>query len=186
MQRKQCGQLSKGFRQRVGLADALLNDPKILVLDEPTVGLDPIQIRETRRLIKELAQSHTVLLSTHILPEVEMICDHIIIIHRGRIAAMGTPAELKERHSALNEVALETDGPAERVSQLLTSIDGVESVSRAAAEGRTVFRVRMRARADVRPEISKRLAEKGWTILELHRASVTLEDVFVGLTLREG
>ncbi len=185
--RKLCGHLSKGFRQRVGLADALVNDPKILILDEPTVGLDPNQIRETRRLIKALAEKHTVLLSTHILPEVEMICDHVIIIHGGRIAATGTPEELKAlRGSASGGITLEADGPADRVEQVVAAIDGVSSVRRRVEGGRSVFHVDTRGRIDVRAEISRRLAEKGWPVLELHRNTATLEDVFVGLTMREG
>ena len=184
--RKLCGQLSKGYRQRVGLADVLVHDPKILVLDEPTVGLDPNQIRETRRLIKELAQKHTVLLSTHILPEVEMICDHVMIIHRGKIAATGTPAELKSKLVATGGIVVEAQGPADGIESALAAIEGVRSVRRRVEEGRNVFAVETRNNADLRADISKRLAEKGWPVLELHRRAVTLEDVFVGLTMREG
>ena len=185
VRRRLCGQLSKGYRQRVGLADALVHDPKVLVLDEPTVGLDPNQIRETRRLIKELAQKHTVMLSTHILPEVEMICDHVVIINKGKIAATGTPAELKARLASAGDIVLEADGPADRVEQAVSAIPGVVSVRRRVEEGRSVFHVETRNNADVRAEISRRLAEKGWPVLELHRSAATLEDVFVSLTLRE-
>jgi ABC-2 type transport system ATP-binding protein len=184
--RKLCGQLSKGYRQRVGLADALVNDPKILILDEPTVGLDPNQIRETRRLIKELAQRHTVLLSTHILPEVEMICDHVIIIHRGKIVATGTPGDLKAKSLPTGGIVVEAQGPADRIEPALALIDGVASVRRRVEEGRSVFTIETRGNADLRAEISKRLADKGWPVLELHRRAASLEDVFVSLTMREG
>jgi ABC-2 type transport system ATP-binding protein len=186
VQRKQCGQLSKGFRQRVGLADTLIHDPKILILDEPTVGLDPNQIRETRRLIKELGRTHTVLVSTHILPEVEMICDHLIIIHKGRIVATGTPNELKRNFSESNVIVLEAEGPAERIEQMLMTVEGVRSVAHRLVEGRPVFRIETQGPGDVRAPISLKLGEQGWPILELHRHSATLEDVFVGLTMREG
>ncbi len=184
--RKLCGQLSKGYRQRVGIADALVHDPKILILDEPTVGLDPNQIRETRRLIKELAQKHTVLLSTHILPEVGMICDHVIIIHRGKVAAAGTPDDLMKKIAGANEVMLEAQGPPDRIEPALRAIEGVTSVKRRAEGGRTVFVLEARGNADVRPDVSRRLAEKGWPLLELHRHTASLEDVFVSLTMREG
>jgi len=185
VERKQCGQLSKGYRQRVGLADALIHDPKILILDEPTIGLDPNQIRETRRIIKELGSKHTVLLSTHILPEVEMICDHVIIIHEGKIAATGTPAELKQKYSRTSDILLEAEGPQDRIEQTLVAIDGVTSVKRRMEEGRSVFRIETRGQADLRSVISKRLAEKGWPVLELHRRTATLEDIFVSITMRE-
>ena len=185
VERRPIGQLSKGYRQRVGLADTLLADPKILILDEPTVGLDPNQIRETRRLIKDLGQTHTVLLSTHILPEVGMICDHVIIIHRGKVAAAGTPRELMEKVAGSNEVILEAQGPADRIEPALRAIEGVTSVKRRIEEGRTVFYIEGRGNADVRADVSRRLAERGWPILDLHRRTATLEDVFVSLTMRE-
>ncbi|HUW55420.1 MAG TPA: ATP-binding cassette domain-containing protein [Planctomycetota bacterium] len=185
VERKQCGALSKGYRQRVGLADALIHDPKILILDEPTVGLDPNQIRETRKLIKALGSDHTVLLSTHILPEVEGVCDHIIIIHRGKIAATGTPEDLKEKHAGQAAIVLEADGPQDRIEQTLSAIDGVTSVTRRAEDGRTVFRIETRGQADLRGAVSRKIAEKGWTILELHRQRATLEDIFVRITMRE-
>lgn len=185
VERKLCGQLSKGYRQRVGLADALIHDPKTLILDEPTVGLDPNQIRETRKLIKELGSDHTVLVSTHILPEVEMIADHIIIIHRGKIAATGTPEELKEKHTGESAVILKADGPQERIEQTLGAIDGVTGVARRLEDGRTVFRIETRAHKDLRGVISRKMAEKGWTVLELHRRVATLEDIFVNITMRE-
>ncbi len=186
VRRRLCGQLSKGYRQRVGLADALVHDPKVLILDEPTVGLDPNQIRETRRLIKELAEKHTVMLSTHILPEVGMICDHVMIINRGKVAAAGTPVELMTRYASSSGIVLEADGPADRIEQAVAAIPQVASVRRQVEAGRNVFLVETRGGADVRAEISRRLAEKGWPVLELHRATGTLEDVFVALTMREG
>ncbi len=122
-----------------------------------------------------------------ILPEAEMTCDHVIIIHGGRIAATGTPEELKAlRGAASGGITLEADGPADRVEQVVAAIDGVSSVRRRVEGGRSVFHVDTRGRIDVRAEISRRLAEKGWPVLELHRNTATLEDVFVGLTMREG
>ena len=180
-----CSQLSKGFRQRVGLADCLVHDPKILILDEPTVGLDPNQIRETRRLIKELGHKHTVLLSTHILPEVEMICDHVIIIYKGKIAASGTPDELRRAHAGKAGVRVEVAGPQDRVEQALRTLDGVGSVSRKTEDGRTVFEIEARGEADLRPAVAKRIAENGWTLVELHRSVPTLEDIFAAITMRE-
>ena len=185
VQRRLCGQLSKGYRQRVGLADTLIHDPKTLILDEPTAGLDPNQIRETRKLIKELGSDYTVLVSTHILPEVEMIADQIIIIHHGKIAATGTPEELKEKHAGESAIILEAEGPQERIEQTLKAIDGVTSVTRRMEDGRTVFRIETRARKDLRGTISRKMAEKSWTLLELHRREATLEDIFVNITMRE-
>jgi ABC-2 type transport system ATP-binding protein len=184
--RRLCGQLSKGYRQRVGLADTLVHDPKILIMDEPTVGLDPNQIRETRKLIKDLGRDHTVLLSTHILPEVEMVCDHVIIIHRGKIAATGTTAELKEKHMPGSDIVLEAEGPQERIEQFLGQMEGVREVHRRMEDNRSVFRIETGGQRDLRAEIAGKLAARGWPVIELHRQRATLEDIFVRLTMREG
>src|SRR3989442_9172198 len=125
---KTIGHLSKGYRQRVGLADALLHDPPVLILDEPTVGLDPTQIRETRKLIKELGGKHTVILSTHILPEVEAVCDRAIVIAGGRIVAQGTPDELRTSRRMTARVLVECRGPAKDVENALNRVSGVGEV----------------------------------------------------------
>jgi len=170
-------QLSKGFRQRVGLADALLHNPRVLIMDEPTIGLDPAQIRETRSLIRELAQQHTVLLSSHILPEVEVTCGRIIIIHRGKIVASGTPAELRQRISAGSQLIAELKGPEAEVTAGIRKLDGVKDVHSEPADGWT--RVTVSARHDLREAIYKLSAEKGWPLRELRRDVATLEDFFV-------
>src|SRR5438874_5256136 len=128
VRRKTIGHLSKGFRQRVGLADALLHNPPVLILDEPTVGLDPAQIRESRKLIKELGGDHTVMLSTHILPEVEAVCDRAIIIAGGRIVAQGSPEELRASRRSAARVLVECKGPAEQVKSVLSHVSGVRRV----------------------------------------------------------
>src|SRR3989442_1198023 len=128
VRRKTIGHLSKGFRQRVGLADSLMHNPPVLILDEPTVGLDPTQIRETRKLIRDLGGQHTVMLSTHILPEVEAVCDRAIVIAAGRIVAQGTPEELRTSRRMAARVLVECRGPAEAVKNALARVSGVGTV----------------------------------------------------------
>jgi ABC-2 type transport system ATP-binding protein len=182
VQRQLVGTLSKGYRQRVGLADAMLHDPEILILDEPTVGLDPIQIRETRALIKELGEQHTILLSTHILPEVEMVCGRVIIIAGGRIVLEDDLANL--RLQAV--VALEVRGPAERVVEVLQGIDGVEAVTaRESHDGLAAFDIRVLAESDPREAISVQMAANHWPIRELTLRGRTLEDQFVDATMKQ-
>ena len=171
------GQLSKGYRQRVGLADALLHNPRVLILDEPTIGLDPTQIRATRTLIRELAQDHTVLLSSHILPEVEATCERIIIINQGRIVASGTPGELRQRITGDSELIAEFKGSTEEIAAGLQKLDGVSRVETTMRDGWT--RVTVTTQKDVREEIYKLSIEKGWPMRELRRDVATLEDFFV-------
>ncbi len=172
------GQLSKGFRQRVGLADALLHNPKVLILDEPTVGLDPTQIRETRSLIRELAQDHTVMLSSHILPEVEATCERIVIISKGVLVASGTPAELRERVAGGGETIVELRGGSNgELEQGLRSIDGVDQLELRDQGGWT--RAVLKASKDPREAVYKLASGKGWTIRELRSSGATLEDFFV-------
>ena len=171
------GQLSKGFRQRVGLADALLHNPRVLILDEPTIGLDPAQIRETRSLIKELARDHTVMLSSHILPEVEATCQRIIIIHQGRIVASGSPEELRERISEESKLIAEVKGPAEAVAAEVRKLAGVSDVQTAAHDGWT--RLSIAARTDVREAVAQLATARSWPLRELRREIATLEDFFV-------
>ncbi|MEP0845561.1 MAG: ATP-binding cassette domain-containing protein [Phycisphaerae bacterium] len=169
--------LSKGYRQRVGLADALLHNPKVLILDEPTVGLDPSQIRETRTLIRELAQEHTVILSSHILPEVEATCQRLVIINKGTIVASGTTRELRERVTGESKLITEIRAGEAEVSAGLKTLPGVTSVHAAASDGWT--RATVSTARDLREDIYKLSTQKGWTIRELRRDIASLEDFFV-------
>ncbi len=181
--RKLIGQLSKGYRQRVGLAEALIRDPQILILDEPTIGLDPNQIRSTRALIKELGGAHTILLSTHILPEVEMVCGRVIIINHGRIVAMDTPEGLMGSFEEGAAISLEVRGPGENIKRVLEAIPQVQKVEWTSHNGVQSFRISVAD--DVREEISQRCAKNGWVIRELKRELMALEDIFYELTMRE-
>jgi len=171
------GQLSKGYRQRVGLADALLHNPRVLILDEPTIGLDPTQIRATRSLIRELAQDHTVVLSSHILPEVEATCERIIIINKGRIVASGTPGELRERISEGSKLIAEFKGPADAVAAGIRKLDGVSQVETMMHDGWTNAAVS--TQKDLREALYELSTENGWPLRELRRDVATLEDFFV-------
>jgi ABC-2 type transport system ATP-binding protein len=177
VRRQLIGTLSKGFRQRVGLADALLADPAVLILDEPTVGLDPAQIRETRKLIRELGQAHTMLLSTHILPEVEMTCDRVIIIHRGRVVASSSLAELASRVGQKTVVSADLEGNID--VSLVRKLPGVAGVE----EETTARGKRLRIAADDAAEVSAQLCalavECKWKLVALKPQQETLEDLFV-------
>ena len=180
------GKLSKGYRQRVGLAQALLGDPEVLILDEPTIGLDPRQIAEIRLLIKSLGGQHTVILSTHILPEVSMVCDSIVIINRGRIVAQGTQAELVQQVFPAARVEVEIGGPPETVAGALRSLPGVTSVEAApAADGAARFVVESPRGRDVRGELTRLVAGRGWELLELHKVGLSLEEVFIRVVAGE-
>lgn len=178
--------LSKGFRQRVGLAQALISDPKILVLDEPTVGLDPKQIIEIRELVRALGKDRTVLLSTHIMQEVQAICDRVTIINRGEVVASGTPEELKQqsKEQPLASVYVKIAGTIKSVEAALSKIDGVESVEKTDQEKKNIYgyTVRVKPGADVRAEIFALAADKGWKLYELTPTKVSLEDVFLEVT----
>ena len=180
--RKTIGALSKGFRQRVGLADALVANPPILILDEPTVGLDPNQIREVRQLIRELGKEHTILLSTHILPEVEMVCGRVVIIDRGRVLAQGTPAELRAKTAGRARVIVEIRGAADGVKDALENIDGVTGVEPSGAR----WMLDVAEGRDVREDVFKAVVAHGWTLVELRAEAMTLEDIFARLTTQEG
>jgi ABC-2 type transport system ATP-binding protein len=176
------GQLSRGFRQRVGLADALVHDPDILILDEPTAGLDPIQIREVRSLIRELGDRHTVLISTHIMSEVEAVCGRVIIIAQGRIAEDQPLDQLRTGST----IVVEARGPAEAIRHALQVMQGVEHVSIARVEGEhAVFQVVPRDGHDIREALGQRLVQHGWPLRQLDLRRVTLEDRFIQAVSRE-
>jgi ABC-2 type transport system ATP-binding protein len=175
VRRRLLGTLSKGYRQRVGLADAMIHDPPILIMDEPTVGLDPIQIRETLALIAELGDSHTILLSTHILSEVEAICERVIIINAGRIGMVKSLVDVDSKSVLICEVR----GPYDQVLAALKGLDGVAQVTvDSRGEGAAVFVVHARDNRDLREQIAKLVIEKGWSLLQLGYRRRTLEDAF--------
>ena len=183
VRRQIIGTLSKGYRQRVGLAGAILHDPKVLVLDEPTVGLDPKQIIAIRELIRELGERHTLLLSTHILPEVELLCQRVLIIDRGRIVAEGSPESLRERWTGAPGVEIEFAEAAAGQHEALAGLAGVATVD-GSEEGRR-FTLSCLAGADPRAEIFRLAVARGWTLVELAPTRASLEDVFVRLTTRD-
>src|SRR5687767_1417779 len=192
VRRRVIGHLSKGYRQRVGLADSLLHNPAVLILDEPTVGLDPTQIRETRKLIKDLGGDHTVLLSTHILPEVEAVCDRAIVIAGGRVVAQGTPDELRTSRRMTARVLVECKGPAKDVENALARVSGVSRVemleceTTASANGKYVTAaIRPRESYDVREEVARTVVQHGWPLREIRLEHATLEEFFVQVTANQ-
>jgi ABC-2 type transport system ATP-binding protein len=186
MQRRLISKLSKGYRQRVGLAQALLGDPEVLILDEPTIGLDPQQIAEIRALIRSLAGQHTVILSTHILPEVSMVCDGVVIINRGRVVAQGTQAQLVQQVFPTARIEIEIGGPRETVVAALRGIAGVLRVDDlTGADGSGRFLVESPRDRDVRGEVVQLVAARGWKLLELHQVGMSLEEVFIRVVAGE-
>lgn len=174
------GTLSKGFRQRVGLAAAILHEPEVLVLDEPTVGLDPKQIIAIRELIRELGRQRTLLLSTHILPEVELLCDRVVIIDRGRVIAEGSPESLRESWQGEAMVTVELkEATGVAAQEVLAAVPGVAGVE---LLGEHRFELRCRSGSDPREEIFRAAVDNGWTLLELAERKASLEDIFVRLT----
>jgi gliding motility-associated transport system ATP-binding protein len=176
------GHLSKGMRQRVGLADALLHDPKVLFLDEPTVGLDPNQIRETRRLISDLGEKHVVFLSSHILHEVEQMCTHTLIIAGGRILASGSPSELRDRISGESQLIAEVKGDSREVKSAVESISGVVGVECESVDGWNRLRVDANGANDIREEVFSLVKQKGWLLREMRREVASLEEFFIKVT----
>ncbi len=180
---RKLGNLSKGYRQRVGLAQALLGEPPVLILDEPTVGLDPRQIIEIRDLIRELGKKHTVILSSHILTEVQAVCPRILIIGGGILLADGAPDALPGSLAGENRLIARIEGPAEMVAALLRGLDGVESVEAADGDGGSAnWTITHKQGADVRRALFFALAKRGWPLLSLHGGKRTLEEIFLTLT----
>src|SRR5688572_6008589 len=183
---RQCGKLSKGFRQRVGLAQALLNNPEVLILDEPTAGLDPKQIIETRELIKDLAGDHTVVLSTHILPEVSQTCQRVVIINRGKVVAVDTPDNLTSRLRGSESQFLQVDARGADAAAEIGTVDGVTGVTVTEQKnGLTALEVASMAGRDIRQELAAAVVNRGWGLLELRPMRMSLEDVFLTLTTIE-
>ena len=176
------GNLSKGMRQRLGLAQAILHSPEVLILDEPTIGLDPAQIIEVRNLIREIGKDHTVMLSTHILTEVQQVCNRVIIINKGRIVAEDTPAGLQSRLSGADRVHIRVKGEADDLLPLITALPGVLNAELVKEDS---VEVSMNAGQDIRPEIARLIVMKGFDLLEMQAANLSLEDIFMQLTQDE-
>ncbi|MBM2826129.1 MAG: transporter [Dehalococcoidia bacterium] len=179
--------LSKGYRQRVGVAQAVLHEPGVLILDEPTIGIDPIQVVETRQLIKGLGKDHTIILSTHILPEVSAVCQRVIIINDGRLVAMDRPENLAARLGGTDTARVTVRGPAREVKPALDGIAGVEKVEwePAGAEGTFRYTVECRPGRDLREEIARVVTRRNWGLLELQAVGLSLEEIFLQLTTHE-
>jgi ABC-2 type transport system ATP-binding protein len=180
------GQLSKGYKQRVGLAQTLIHNPDILILDEPTTGLDPSQIIEIRELIKEIGRERTVILSTHILPEVEATCSRVLIINEGRIVASGTPEELQAVAGGEDAVYVSIKAGDAPVIDRLAELESVSSVTRAGESGEYVrYVVKSKGREDIGEAVFKAVVDNNWKLNELRRERLSLEDIFLRLTTRE-
>jgi ABC-2 type transport system ATP-binding protein len=182
------GRLSKGYRQRVGLAQAIIHNPDVLILDEPTAGLDPKQINETRALIKSLAGDHTIILSTHILPEVEQTCEQVIIINKGKLVATDSVQNLQNRSRGVESVLMEISGRngalnASSVQQRLEQVAGVSRVAfKETRHGSSVFEVESQKAGLIRGDLARAVVEAGWDLIELRHTGMSLEQVFLQLT----
>jgi ABC-2 type transport system ATP-binding protein len=186
MANRLCAKLSKGYKQRVGLAQALIHNPDVLILDEPTAGLDPKQIIETRQLIKELAGDHTIILSTHILPEVSQTCQRVVIINKGRVVAVDTPDNLTARLRGAETLYVQLDAMGADAVPALLRIDGVTRVVEAdRRDGGAAYEVESEQGRDVRRELARAVVTNGWGLLELRPMRVSLEDVFLSLITEE-
>jgi ABC-2 type transport system ATP-binding protein len=176
--------LSRGYRQRVGIAQALVHDPDVIILDEPTVGLDPKQIIEVRNLIKGLAGNHTIILSTHILPEVSMTCDRVVIINKGKIAAVDTPQNLTSQLKGGQKIRIEVQAPEKALRDALTQVSGTARVEteQLPAGGHLVAIVETAQGADIRSAIAAKIVQNGWPLFELRGVSLSLEEIFLELT----
>jgi ABC-2 type transport system ATP-binding protein len=182
MAERHCAKLSKGYKQRVGLAQALIHNPEVLILDEPTAGLDPKQIIETRELIRGLAGDHTIVLSTHILPEVAQTCQRVVIINNGRVVAVDTPENLTARLAGSETMFVQVDAMGAEAGPALAAIPGVTRVQASAAGG---FEVESERGTDVRREIARTVVNRGWGLLELRPMRMSLEEVFLKVTPKE-
>ncbi len=176
------GKLSKGYRQRAALAQAMVHDPRALILDEPTIGLDPMQVQETREVIKELGKTHTVLLSTHILSEAEQVCERVLIINEGRLIADDTPDALSAHVRGGQTLKLKVRNGSRDVARALEQIPGVQRVRKETVESEPTYLVDTPPDADLRAELASYVVKKGWSLLELSPVGLSLEDVFVRLT----
>lgn len=176
------GHLSKGYRQRVGIAQAIVHDPKVFILDEPTLGLDPVQVREVRQLIKSMAGERTIILSTHILPEVSMTCERVLIIDKGRIVAEDTPEGLSRRLQQSERVLVRL---AKVPSQPLSALGQLDGVVRVEHVKDNLFAIESPAGQDIREQVAELVVKNGWGLLELRREEMTLEDIFVNLVTLE-
>jgi gliding motility-associated transport system ATP-binding protein len=180
------GKLSKGYRQRVGLAQAIIHNPEVLILDEPTAGLDPKQIIETRDLIRSLAGQHTVILSTHILPEVSKTCHRVVVINQGKVVAAGEPEELNKRLQGFETVMVVVEGPGAEMMDKLQRVEGVNLVEpRESADGRMTFEIHAEKGRDVRAELARAIVESQWKLFELKTSGMSLEDIFLKLTTQD-
>jgi ABC-2 type transport system ATP-binding protein len=186
MANRLCGKLSKGYRQRVGLAQALIHNPDVLILDEPTAGLDPKQIIETRELIKELAGDHTIILSTHILPEVAQTCQRVVIINKGSVVAIDTPDNLTARLRGSETMYLQVDAAGSDAAAALQRVPGVTRVVETdRRDGMAGYEIDSERGRDVRRDLSRTVVTSGWGLLELRPMRMSLEDVFLSLTTEE-
>jgi ABC-2 type transport system ATP-binding protein len=186
MAARHCGKLSKGYRQRVGLAQAILHNPEVLILDEPTAGLDPKQIIETRQLIKELAGTHTIILSTHILPEVSQTCERVVIINKGKMVAVDTPSNLTAKLRGSETIYLQVDAMGQDAATALRGVPGVTGVVAADTHGGlTGYEVTAESGRDLRRELARAVVALNWGLLELRPARMSLEEIFLSLTTEE-
>jgi ABC-2 type transport system ATP-binding protein len=186
MANRHCGKLSKGYRQRVGLAQALLQNPDVLILDEPTAGLDPKQIIETRQLIKDLGGDHTVILSTHILPEVSQTCHRVVIINKGRVVAVDSPENLTSRLRGSETMYVQVDALGADAHEALAAVPGVTQVRPADVRGAlTGFEVESETGRDIRRELAAAVVTRGWGLLELRPTRMSLEEIFLHLTTED-
>ena len=186
MMRRRVGELSRGYKQRVGLAETLLHNPSVLILDEPTIGLDPNQIRAMRELIQHLGDDHTIIVSSHILAEIEQTCNHIIVIAGGAIVADGTPEELRKKVLGPSQVLAEVKGAeARELAGAVKGIEGVRNVSESRVGGWTRLMIECDGKSDRRGEIHRLISEKGWHLRELRHTVGSLEDFFVQVTYEQ-
>jgi ABC-2 type transport system ATP-binding protein len=182
-----CSKLSKGYRQRVGLAQAIIHNPDVLILDEPTAGLDPKQIIETRELIKELAGSHTIVLSTHILPEVSQTCQRVVIINKGHVVAVDTPDNLTARLRGSETMYVQADSNGQSLTGMLRGVPGVTRVVEAERrDGVIGYEIDSEQGRDIRRDLAGAIVNGGWGLLELRPLRMSLEEIFLSLTTEEG